>query len=74
MIILGVHCIEMMYFDWNEKILQHFPISMNWIRIFLVKCIGILIVTALIDLVIKTCRILIRKQNESGGIASAGNE
>lgn len=74
MIMLGVHCIEMMYFDWNEKILQHLPISMNWICVFLIKCIGILIVTALIDLVIKSCRILLRKHHKSGGIASAGNE
>lgn len=49
MIILGIHCIELMYFDWNRWVYQYLPISLNWFREFVIKSIVILVITIFID-------------------------
>lgn len=45
MVILAVHCLEMMYFKWDEYIYQYLPIALNWFRIFWIKIIVILLVS-----------------------------
>ena len=58
MIILGIHCIELMYFDWNKWIYQYLPISMNWFRVFVIKSIVILSAALMIDIV-KRCYFIV---------------
>lgn len=45
MVILAVHCLEMMYFKWDQYIYQYLPISLNWFRVFLIKSVLILLVS-----------------------------
>lgn len=47
MMILGIHCLELMYFDWDKWVYSHLPFTMNWFRIFVIKCGTILLVTGL---------------------------
>lgn len=48
MIILGIHCLELMYFRWEEWVYVYLPFTMNWFRIFVVKSVFILVLTYLI--------------------------
>lgn len=48
MIILGIHCLELMYFRWEEWVYAYLPFTMNWFRIFVVKSVFILVLTFLI--------------------------
>ena len=50
MIILGIHCIELMYFNWEKYIFSYFPFEMNWASLFLVKSIVILLITYVISI------------------------
>ena len=56
MIILGVHCLEMMYFPWNKFVYQYLPVSLNWFGIFCVKMLCILMVTYICTIIIKICK------------------
>lgn len=51
MVILGIHCLELMYFDWNRWVYPYLPFSMNWFREFVIKCIVILVIAMLIGIV-----------------------
>lgn len=53
MLILGIHCIEMMYFDWQNWLFVYLPVPMNWIWLSLVKSILILVLTWVIEKVRK---------------------
>lgn len=69
MVILGIHCIELMYFDWNRWIYQYLPISMNWFREFVIKSIVIIVITMIIDIIKKVIkRKLGRNHNERNNI------
>lgn len=48
MIILGIHCLELMYFNWNEWIFKYLPFTINWFREFVIKSIFILLLTGII--------------------------
>ncbi len=48
MVILAVHCLEMMYFNWEKYIYSHLPISLNWFRIFFIKTVIIVFVSYMI--------------------------
>ena len=48
MIILGIHCLELMYFNWYEWIFQYLPFTINWFREFVIKSIFILLLTGVI--------------------------
>lgn len=48
MVILAVHCLEMMYFKWDQYIYCYLPVSVNWLRIFWIKLVVILLVTYVI--------------------------
>lgn len=50
MLILGVHCIELMYFNWDAMVYSYLPFTMNWFRIFIVKSVVILMCVAVIKL------------------------
>ncbi len=45
MIILAVHCLELMYFKWDQYIYSYLPISINWFRSFCMKTVVILLVS-----------------------------
>lgn len=47
-IILIIHFLEMRFFNWNNYIFNNIPITLNWITIFIIKLILILLVTWLI--------------------------
>lgn len=47
-IILAVHCLEMRFYDWNTYIFSKIPFSFNWIGIFLIKTLLILLVSWII--------------------------
>lgn len=47
-IILSIHCLEMRFYDWNTYIFSKIPFSFNWVGVFLVKTLSILIVTWII--------------------------
>lgn len=49
MYILGGHCIEMMYFNWNDWVFMYLPFHVTWIHIFLLKMVIITITAALIE-------------------------
>lgn len=51
MLILALHCLEMMYFNWNDLVFSRLPFEMNWFRIFVIKTAVILAVTAGIDMI-----------------------
>lgn len=51
MIILGIHCLELMYFNWNEWIFKYLPFTMNWFREFVIKSILILFLTGMMDII-----------------------
>lgn len=53
MLILGIHCLELLYMNWNEWVFEYLPFTMNWFRIFVIKSI-IIILTAVIVSIIKT--------------------
>lgn len=53
MIILGIHCLELMYFNWEKYIFGYMPFTMNWFRVFIIKSICILSLTGVIVLVKK---------------------
>ena len=53
MIILGIHCLELMYFNWEKYIFDYMPFTMNWFRVFIIKSISILSLTGVIVLVKK---------------------
>lgn len=42
MIILGIHCIELMYMDQDAPLLTCLPVPMTWISVFMIKSILIL--------------------------------
>lgn len=44
-VILIIHCFEMRFFNWNNYIFNNIPISLNWVTIFAVKLLLILLVT-----------------------------
>lgn len=46
MLILGVHCLELMYFKWDVWVYPYLPFMMNGGRIFVVKAVVITIVAA----------------------------
>ncbi len=48
MIILGIHCLELMYFNWEKYIFDYMPFTMNWFRVFIIKSIFILSLTGVI--------------------------
>ena len=50
MIILGIHCLELMYFNWEKYIFDYMPFTMNWFRVFIIKSIFILSLTGVICL------------------------
>ena len=50
MVILGLHCLEMMYFNWNTWVYAYLPFTINWFREFVIKSVSILAVTAVIAL------------------------
>lgn len=50
MIILILHCLEMMYFNWNAWIFDKLPFSVNWFRAFVIKMTFILILTCVYDI------------------------
>lgn len=70
MLILAIHCLELMYFNWDEKVYAYLPFTVNWFRIFIIKSIVILLITALINFFRK-----ILKETVSGLIdrGSSGN-
>lgn len=45
MIILIIHCLEMRFLNWNSFIFDNFPITLNWITIFIIKLVLILLLT-----------------------------
>jgi len=45
MIILGIHCLETRFLDWNTYIFSKIPFSQNWIVAFVIKIFIILIIT-----------------------------
>lgn len=49
MIILGLHCLEMMYFNWGTWLFAFLPLEMNWFNLFLAKSILILLFTYIIS-------------------------
>ena len=51
MLILALHCLEMMYFNWNDLVFSRLPFEMNWFRIFVIKTAVILAVTAGINMI-----------------------
>lgn len=51
MIILGIHCLELMYFNWEAYIFAFLPLRMNWISLFLAKIILIVPLTYIISIV-----------------------
>lgn len=53
MVILGIHCMEMMYFRWNDWVFSYLPWEINWISVFIIKSIFIIALTAVIDWTIK---------------------
>lgn len=50
MIILGVHCLELMYFNWEQWVYAYLPFTLNWFRIFVIKGSVILLVTGVVVL------------------------
>ena len=48
MIILGIHCLELMYFNWEKYIFDYMLFTMNWFRVFIIKSIFILSLTGVI--------------------------
>ncbi len=47
-IILAIHCLEMRFYDWNTYIFSKMPFSFNWIGVFLVKTLLILLTSWII--------------------------
>lgn len=45
MIILIVHCLEMRFLNWNNFIFNKISITLNWITIFIIKLVLILLTT-----------------------------
>lgn len=50
MVILGIHCMEMMYFKWSDWIFPYLPWEINWIGVFIIKSIFIIALTAILTL------------------------
>lgn len=48
MVILIIHCLEMRFLDWNAVIFINIPMKLNWIVIFVVKLVLILLATWII--------------------------
>ena len=61
MIILAIHCLEMMYFNWNDWVYSKLPFTINWFREFIIKITVILIITFLVELFLKESRKLLVK-------------
>ena len=61
MIVLGIHCLELMYFNWDNNIFAYLPFTMNWFRIFVIKSIVILFLTGVIVIIKTWIRNLINK-------------
>jgi fucose 4-O-acetylase-like acetyltransferase len=55
MIILILHCLEMMYFDWENLVYNRLPFTVYGFRIFIIKITVILLLTLLYDLIKKGC-------------------
>lgn len=53
MLILGIHCLEMMYFDWNSWVYRYLPFTTNWFRVFVIKSMVILIVAGIVSSVLR---------------------
>lgn len=49
-LILAIHCLELLYMNWGEWIFKYLPFSMNWFRIFVLKSILIIVTAALVSL------------------------
>lgn len=49
MLILGIHCLELMYMDWERWVYAYLPITMTWMRVFLIKSVLILGLVFIID-------------------------
>lgn len=62
MIILGIHCLELMYFNWDNYIFAYLPFTMNWFRIFVIKSIVILFLTGVIVVIKNWIRVLTSKE------------
>ncbi|MGC4017981.1 MAG: acyltransferase family protein [Muricomes sp.] len=56
MLILAVHCLELMYMNWNELIYRFLPFTMNWFRIFVIKTVVIVLVVVLFNEIKKCLR------------------
>ncbi len=48
MVILIIHCLEMRFLNWNTVIFTNIPIKLNWIAIFIIKLVLILLATWII--------------------------
>lgn len=56
MIILGIHCLELMYMDQDSPLFTCLPVPMVWISVFVIKSIVILALTGVITGVCKVTK------------------
>ena len=61
MVVLAVHCLEMMYFDWDRYVFSVLPVADMWWMAAGVKVVGIVVVAWIVVVV----RYMVKRKNNT---------